>query len=118
MHLPKFIVFFCLVNRACNFIRRRLQQRCFPLKLTKYLKTRFLQESSGGCSCMEKPNTILCKNNSLKSYFDFFFFRILYCFVQSGEAFTVKGNKHIHTRVLINAKLWSLFLKCALINGN
>ena len=94
MYLPKFIVFFCLVNRACNFIRRKLQQRCFLLKLTKYLRTRFLQETSGGCSCMEKPNTILRKNNSLKSYFDFFF-RILYCFVQSGEAFTVKGNKHI-----------------------
>ena len=28
-------------NQACNFIKIRLQHRCFPLKLAKFLKTLF-----------------------------------------------------------------------------
>ena len=32
--------------KACNFIKKRIQQRCFPMK---FLKTPFLQNISGGC---------------------------------------------------------------------
>ena len=37
-----------LQNRcqACNFIKRRLPHRCFPMKFTKSLKTPFLQKTS------------------------------------------------------------------------
>ena len=37
-----------LQNRcqACNFIKKRLQHRCFPMKFTKSLRTPFLQNTS------------------------------------------------------------------------
>ena len=28
-----------LFNRACNFIKKRLQNRCFPVKFAKFLTT-------------------------------------------------------------------------------
>ena len=36
-----------LQNRcqACNFIKKRLQDRCFPMKFTKSLRTPFLQNT-------------------------------------------------------------------------
>ena len=34
--------------RACNFIKKKLQNRCFPGKLEK-LRALFLQNTSGGC---------------------------------------------------------------------
>ena len=37
-----------LQNRCqpCNFIKKRLQHRCFPMKFTKFLRTPFLQNTS------------------------------------------------------------------------
>ena len=37
-----------LQNRcqAYNFIKKRLQHRCFPIKFTKFLRTLFLQNTS------------------------------------------------------------------------
>ena len=37
-----------LQNRCqgCNFIKKRLQDRCFPMKFTKSLRTPFLQNTS------------------------------------------------------------------------
>ena len=37
-----------LQNRcqACNFIKKRVQHRCFPMKFTKSLRTPFLQNTS------------------------------------------------------------------------
>ena len=32
--------------QACNFIEKRLQHRCFPMKFTKSLRTPFLQNTS------------------------------------------------------------------------
>ena len=31
-------------HKACNFIKKRLQHRCFPLKFAKLLRTPFLTE--------------------------------------------------------------------------
>ena len=33
----------------CNFIKKRLQHRCFPMKFKKISKNTFLQSTSGGC---------------------------------------------------------------------
>ena len=33
---------------ACNFIKKRLQHRCFPVTFAKYSRTPFLQNTSGG----------------------------------------------------------------------
>ena len=30
--------------KACNFIKKRLQHRCFPVNITKFLRTRFFIE--------------------------------------------------------------------------
>ena len=32
-----------------NFIKKRLQHRCFPVEYPKFLRTLFLQNTSGGC---------------------------------------------------------------------
>ena len=33
------------------FIKNRLQHRCFPVNIKKFLRTVFLQNTSGGCFC-------------------------------------------------------------------
>ena len=35
--------------KACNFIKKRLQHRCFPVNIAKLLRTPFSQNTSGGC---------------------------------------------------------------------
>ena len=34
---------------ACNFIKKRLRHRCFPVKFPRILRTSFFKETSGGC---------------------------------------------------------------------
>ena len=38
--------------KAWNFIKKRLQHRCFPVKSVKFLRTPLLQNTSGGCFCV------------------------------------------------------------------
>ena len=38
------------VQKACNFIKKRLQHRCFPVSIPKVLGTIFLWNNYGGCS--------------------------------------------------------------------
>ena len=33
---------------TCNFIKNKLQHRCFPVNIVKFLRTVFLQKTSGG----------------------------------------------------------------------
>ena len=42
-------LFFCQSCRpqACNFIKKRLWRRCFPVNFTKFLRTPLLQNTSG-----------------------------------------------------------------------
>ena len=40
--------------QACNFIRERLQHRCFPVNIAKYLRTVFLWNTSGSCFLIKK----------------------------------------------------------------
>ena len=37
--------------QASIFIKKRLQHRCFSVKLAKFLRTPFLKNTSGGCFC-------------------------------------------------------------------
>ena len=39
--------------QACNFIKKRLQRKCFPVKFAKFLRTPFLQNTCGGCYCRQ-----------------------------------------------------------------
>ena len=34
--------------KTCNFVKNRLQHRCFPVKIEKFLRTLLLQNTSGG----------------------------------------------------------------------
>ena len=36
-------------SQACNFIKKRLLRKCFPVKFAKFLRTLFLENISGGC---------------------------------------------------------------------
>ena len=38
--------------KDCNFIKERLQHRCFSVNNAKFLRTHFLQNTSGGCFYM------------------------------------------------------------------
>ena len=71
-----------LQNRcqACNFIKKRLQHRCFPMKFTKSLRTPFLQNTSTlmaasgskQCKPMKTYTESLCcreRNNIPERYF-------------------------------------------------
>ena len=35
--------------QAYNFIKERLQHRCFPVNIAKFLRTAFLWNTSGSC---------------------------------------------------------------------
>ena len=54
-----------LQNRyqACNFIEKRLQHRCFPMKFTKSLRTPLLQNTS---TLMATSGSKQCK--TMKTY--------------------------------------------------
>ena len=43
------------VLKTCNFIKKRLQHRCFPVKIARFLRTPFLHNTSDGCFCYKKP---------------------------------------------------------------
>ena len=71
-----------LQNRcqACNFIKKRLQHRCFPMKFTKSLRTPFLQNTSTlmaafgskQCKPMKTYTASLCcreRNDTTERYF-------------------------------------------------
>ena len=37
----------CSMPQACNFIKKRLWHRCFPVNFVKFLRTPFLRNNSG-----------------------------------------------------------------------
>ena len=39
--------------KACNFIKKRLQHKCFLVNIAKFLITAFLNNTSGGCFYMK-----------------------------------------------------------------
>ena len=51
--------------RACNFIKKRLQHKCFPVKLEKFLRTRFEEHLRTTAYIPNKPlhvhKTLICR---------------------------------------------------------
>ena len=41
---------------GCNLLKKSLWHRCFPVNFPKFLRTPFLQNSSGGCFCKLQVN--------------------------------------------------------------
>ena len=42
--------------KVCNFIKKRLQHRCFPVNIAKFLRTAFSQNTSSGCFWFHNRN--------------------------------------------------------------
>ena len=40
-------------NQVCNFINKRLQHRCFPVIIAKFLRIPILRTSANGCFCLK-----------------------------------------------------------------
>ena len=96
--------------KACNFIKKRFQHKFFPMNFAKFLRTLFLQNTSGGCFWKYLTNSpfIVFENNEwchfvvfmgppalislycvcfVSCYFFlsfFLFFRGFYCFLILG----------------------------------
>ena len=45
--------------RACNFIKNRLQHKCFPVKFVKFLRAAFLLNTSSGCFYQSSQQKLL-----------------------------------------------------------
>ena len=39
--------------RPATLLKNRLRQRCFPVNVAKFLRTRFSYNTSGGCFCID-----------------------------------------------------------------
>ena len=50
----------CSVRKVClrpaTLLKKRLWHRCFPVNFAKFLRTPFLQNTSGGCFCKVRLN--------------------------------------------------------------
>ena len=58
----------------CNFIKKRLQ--CFPVNITKFIRTVILQTTAGGCFCTlgtTVPEDIDIRNGKKRSHNKFFY---------------------------------------------
>ena len=55
--------------KAYNFIKKRLQHRCFPVKFAKFLETPFLESIPGGCFCIVKLQLLFSGLVWTKLYF-------------------------------------------------
>ena len=49
-------LFFKFWHRPATLSKKSLWHRCFPVNLAKFLRTPFLQNSSGGCFCKLQVN--------------------------------------------------------------
>ena len=51
--------------QGCNFIKKRLQRRCFPVNIAKFLKTTFLLNTSGDYFWKLDLKTFFCRDESI-----------------------------------------------------
>ena len=56
-----------------NFIKKKLQHRCFPVNIAKFLRKFYLKNTTGGCFCTLNSSGIL--NGKLMTYI----FNIILC---------------------------------------
>ena len=59
--------------KAWNFIKKKLQHRCFPVNIAKFLRKFYLKNTTGGCFCTLNSSGIL--NGKLMTYI----FNIILC---------------------------------------
>ena len=49
--LPVLLLCSEAVAQTATLLKKKLWRRCFPVNFVKFLRTRFLQNTSGGCFC-------------------------------------------------------------------
>ena len=50
-----------------TLLKKRLWYRCFPVNFAKFLRTTFLQNTSGGCFCVSKGASVFLRSNSFRT---------------------------------------------------
>ena len=63
------------ILKACNFIKKRLQHRCFPVQFAKFLRTPYF---------IEHIRLLLLLYILTKHSVSLFFYSLLFCFVLKG----------------------------------
>ena len=110
--------------KACNFIKKRLQQKCFSVKFAKFLRTPFLQNPSGdwfftssGCFCsfFKKVMKQLFRN-LVMTYLNFFFSTHHLMYKKSNLfVYEFVVNCQVFKITLSGCTLWSWKLACLII---
>ena len=54
--------------RPAALLKKRLWQRCFPVNFAKFLRTPFLQNTSGGCFCTDTDDSRDSKGREQPSF--------------------------------------------------
>ena len=54
--------------QACNFIKKRLRHRCFPMNIAKFLRTLILQNISDGCFRQKSEKIIKNSTNNQSNF--------------------------------------------------
>ena len=75
--------------KACNFIKKRLQHRCFPVNIAKFLRTLILKSIWEGLFHMDNNNYFIDSYISLLSWFIFHWSCFLEIFQKTITWFTL-----------------------------
>ena len=104
-----------LQNRcqACNFIKKRLQHRCFPMKFTKSLRTPFFTEHlySDDCfskSCWQCPILVTLHEKARSSCPGVFYKKGVFENFANQRCFPVNFGKFSRTPFFIEHLQWLL----------
>ena len=62
--------------KACNFINKKLEHRCFPVNIAKFLRTLFSQNTSGGCSTFFQINQVQNYEDRIHKWGNNWYFRL------------------------------------------
>ena len=72
-----------------TLLKKSLWHRCFPVNYAKFLRTPFLQNSSGGCFCKLQVN----EKNSLHTYSVMHFAFVFSEYIIFSEYITITSSK-------------------------
>ena len=77
--------------KVSNFIKKRFQQRCFPLKFVKFLRTAFLQNTSGSCF-WRTVLSVRSRSRSRNAFWKFFMCLSRWCWIDFGLLLELNNN--------------------------
>ena len=88
-------------RKALNFIKKKLQRKCFPVKFSKFLRTTFFTEHSDDCfwnfDCDFVAVTTLPEHFSKPKYIKWYFYPVV-----------LKSDSHLPQKIVVFASLKDL----------